>query len=261
MRRWNAALLQGAPSEGEAGFGMVDKGALDGDGLLDLLEAVEGRDGLYSFPLFKEEFCDALVQESQRLTRHVNPELARRLNPSSGALVPALDDMSLGWLADLLLGQVVSPIADAVFHEDLLAQQLDWRFGYVVGYAEEAALAVQRSSLVSHTDDAEITLNVSLGQEFEGGELAFHGVRGTAELNQAGPYPEERWTPKKGWACIHLGRHLHEVKRVRGPGQRFQLILWTRSSGARGFQCPCCWMNRRVPFQTEAGCVCGPAWN
>ena len=157
--------------------------------------------------------------------------------------------------------EVAEPEPCPLVWEDLLGRPLDWRYGYIVGYAEESAAAVQRSSLVAHTDDSEITLNVGLGEAYEGGELAFHGVRGTEEARRRGPKAEERWTPRKGHACIHLGRHLHEVKPVRGGGKRFQLILWTRSAGARKAQCPCCWMNRRVPFDPAAGCVCGPAWN
>jgi predicted 2-oxoglutarate/Fe(II)-dependent dioxygenase YbiX len=76
-------------------------------------------------------------------------------------------------------------------------------------------------------------MNIGLGCEFEGGELAFHGVRGTqAEGERDDSF---RYTPTLGRALIHLGRHLHEVLPVTS-GDRHQLIMWARASEMRAGQ-------------------------
>ena len=188
-------------------------GVIQGHDLLDLLQPVQGNDAIYTFPLLKEEFCDALVSEAERMHGHVDPVLAQQLHPS-GSLVPVLDDMQLGWLNDFLLHQIVAPVAEAVFHEDCVGGPLDWRHGYIVGYGDNAAPAVQRSSLIAHTDDSEVTLNIALGREFDGGQLRFRGVRGSmAEMQGA-----EQWVPRKGHACIHLGRRGPLLLLLTHPG-------------------------------------------
>ena len=55
---------------------------------------------------------------------------------------------------------------------------LDWRHAYVLRYAPSG-----RDSLVPHTDDSEVTVNVGLiaRDAFEGGDLLLGGVRGQPE--------------------------------------------------------------------------------
>lgn len=109
-----------------------------------------------------------------------------------------------------------------------------------------------RDSLVYHTDDAEVTLNVSLGRGFTGGELVLRGLR-----NAAGDTKEAaRITPQVGRGVLHLGTHFHEVLPVTA-GERYALIMWARSSGYRATLCPCCLLARR----TTDGCICGAAFN
>lgn len=44
---------------------------------------------------------------------------------------------------------------------------------------------IERKSLGLHTDDCEVTLNVCLGVPgFQGGDIGFHGLRGTAGEGQ-----------------------------------------------------------------------------
>lgn len=109
-----------------------------------------------------------------------------------------------------------------------------------------------RDALVFHTDDSEVTLNLSLGREFEGGELVLRGLR-----NGRGEGKEEaRIKPRPGRAVLHLGQHLHEVTKVLA-GERYALIMWARNEGYRETVCPCCLIARR----DSAGCVCGSALN
>jgi hypothetical protein len=239
-------------------------GVLDAVSLSDLLNEVCPE--VYEFRMFSLPFCEEILQECTRFSQFCSttlredfPEAPWRENMAK-RLVPVLDRMGLSWLNDMLL-EVVAPMATLLYEDDLKGS-LDWRHGYVVGYAHAdikahplSASVVNRSSLISHTDDSEMTLNVGLGELFTGGELAFHGIRGTSQEGKV------TYTTKIeiGMACIHLGRHLHEVLEVC-EGRRYQLIMWTRSmSGVRSETCACCWMNRRAAQGSH--CVCGPAWN
>jgi hypothetical protein len=114
-----------------------------------------------------------------------------------------LDQLGLGWLADVLFFGLASPLSGLAFPAEAgSAGRLDWRHAYVVGYGQPArappgatstaaaaatntagappAAPVTRTGLVQHTDDSEVTLNVGLGSPgFEGGDVVFGGLRGT----------------------------------------------------------------------------------
>jgi predicted 2-oxoglutarate/Fe(II)-dependent dioxygenase YbiX len=106
----------------------------------------------------------------------------------------------------------------------------------------------------------QVTLNVCLGDKFDGGILHFWGLRGE---HVGGNKLLGEYQPEVGRAVIHSGRHLHEVTPITA-GDRFALIQWTRSwKSARRETCPCCWLNRRRDSDSEKGnsCICGPRWN
>ena len=131
------------------------------------------------------------------------------------------------------------------------------RYAYILGYASKGAISsasasslLSRVALVPHTDDSDVTLNVSLGREFEGGALRLRGLRSSAGEGQL----QADIVPKVGRAVLHLGQHLHEVTAVTA-GERFALIMWMRSHAYRAATCPCCMIFRRER------CICAPAWN
>ena len=209
------------------------------------------------FPLFTEEFAETLIKHSQEFVRFS----ANALTDVSGNERPmVLDIMKLGWLNDVLLNRVINPVAQITFSDQINSGVLDWRHGYVVAYASspetlhtEEMKVVSRSRLVAHTDDSELTLNVCLGREFQGGQVLLTGVRGCARREP------DVYTPRRGWALLHIGRQFHEVSPVTS-GQRFSLIVWARSySSVRGRTCPCCWMNNRDPLRHT--CICSAHWN
>jgi hypothetical protein len=200
---------------------------------------------VYSLPLFQEDFCDALRSRITTLQQHGgDASLKMTTRPID------LDTIGLGWVNDLLLHLIVRPLSRHLYQDtECAGGDLDWRQGYVASY--EARPISGHNRLVSHTDDSEVTLNIGLGQDFEGGLLEFHGLRGEEQELLGG------YEPIKGRAVVHAGRHFHQVTQVTS-GHRFALILWARSwSGVRAQTCPCCWMNRRQ----ESNCVCGPRWN
>ena len=127
----------------------------------------------------------------------------------------------------------------------------------MLGYASKGAISsadtaslLSRTALVPHTDDSEVTLNVCLGREFQGGVLRLKGLRSGAGEGQV----QADIVPSAGRAVLHLGQHLHEVTAVTA-GERFALIMWMRSHAFRAATCPCCMTFRRQR------CICAPSWN
>ena len=65
---------------------------------------------------------------------------------------------------------VVNPISALLFPH--VGATLDHHHGFIVEYALDKDV-----KLDFHVDDSEVTMNLCLGTEFEGGELYFGGVR------------------------------------------------------------------------------------
>ena len=163
---------------------------------------------------------------------------------------------------------------------------LDFRYGYIIGYTDKQTAQHQleerqqstvstpsssssnggietlltRNSLRKHTDDSEVTVNINLGKIFTGGDLIFKGLRNTSQKNHQinktniGISTNDTVIhPELGKAIIHLGQHIHAVTPVE-TGERYNLILWSRSSTYRNITCPCCLIHRR----TE--CICDTTW-
>ena len=204
---------------------------------------------LTSLYFLSSQFCNTIRQIVREVARisSTRPETHLATRPIN------LDMIGLSWLNDLVFHLIVQPLTRHLYMKSECADcPLDWRHGYVAGYSAQASAetATPRNRLVLHTDDSEVTLNVGLGDLFEGGELEFHGLRGNE--NYVGSY-----SPILGKAVLHAGRHLHQVSTVT-HGDRYAFIMWARSwTGIRSESCPCCWLNRRIDYY----CICGPAWN
>lgn len=209
---------------------------------------------VYSFPLLAKSFCSKLQKYIQRIIKELeeNSEFSWLTRGST----KDLDNLGLQWLNSLLFHLVVRPMSQHLYMEtETSGGDLDWRQGYIAAYSADPTDTKPRQRLVPHTDDSEVTLNVCVGEKFDGGLLQFWGLRGTSEAGTlVGDYD-----PVVGRALIHSGRHLHEVTEVTS-GNRFAYILWARSwSGVRAETCPCCWLNRRE--NENSSCICGRKWN
>lgn len=98
----------------------------------------------------------------------------------------------------------------------------------------------QQRDLSVHFDNAEVTLNVSLNTEYEGGEIHFGNVRtGPTSVLNTGTQ-DVVIEHKFGWGIFHRGRQLHGALPIE-QGWRENLIVWMRSSSIRNEQCPMCW--------------------
>eukprot|EP01083_Nonionella_stella_P063463 164900_1 len=244
---------------------------------------------VYSFPLLKPSFCMELKKVMKRLIHHQQEQMkhngydndgndndgndndgndngnGKQANEHTLGVRPIdLDVIGASWINDLLFHLIIRPLSKHLFEKTECIDDLDWRHGYIVGYSNKPSgkKGAQRHRLVPHTDDSEVTLNVGMGDNFEGGDLAFWGLRNSEDQgNFVGDFH-----PVIGTALLHAGRHLHEVKNVTN-GDRYAYIIWARSwKGARSMSCPCCWLNRRQQIQNADSlvgnsCICSQKWN
>eukprot|EP00931_Biecheleriopsis_adriatica_P063628 TRINITY_DN38571_c0_g1_i2.p1 TRINITY_DN38571_c0_g1~~TRINITY_DN38571_c0_g1_i2.p1 ORF type:complete len:191 (-),score=42.37 TRINITY_DN38571_c0_g1_i2:62-634(-) len=95
--------------------------------------------------------------------------------------------------------------------------------------------------LALHYDNAEVTLNVNIGGQWDGGQVAFHGLATEREDGSAPTTVELR----RGQGVLHAGLDMHKALPITS-GMRHNLILWCRSSGIRNDMCPMCWKQPSV---------------
>ncbi|KAJ8312832.1 hypothetical protein KUTeg_010205 [Tegillarca granosa] len=182
---------------------------------------------VYSFPVFTMEFCNKLIEE---LTNFENGECPKgRPNTMNkyGILLNELgfDEEFITPLREKFL----NPIAQKLY-PDWCGQMLDSHRAFVVKYKLSEDL-----DLGYHYDNAEVTLNVSLGKEFTGGALFFGDMR--TERKKTPTYSECEHKP--GTGLIHRGQHMHGALPIES-GERYNLIIWMRASSVRNYLCPMC---------------------
>lgn len=120
-------------------------------------------------------------------------------------------------------------IAEVLF-PDWGGGHLDSHKAFIVKYKMAEDL-----DLNYHYDNAEVTLNVSLGKSYTGGSLYFGDMR-TVPLKETECSEYEH---KAGVGLLHRGQHYHGALPIH-TGERYNLIIWMRSSKVRNNLCPMC---------------------
>ena len=102
----------------------------------------------------------------------------------------------------------------------------DGHHSFIVQYSPD-----KDTHLDMHTDDSDVTLNICLGIDFEGSQVAFCGKMGAPNhRKEQYVYPQQ-----KGRCLIHLGRQRHGAVDIT-KGERMNLIIWNKSSSWRRTQ-------------------------
>lgn len=188
----------------------------------------EPRKGLYTFEMLQPQFCEMLMSEVDNFERWVHDTKFRIMRPNiMNQYGAVLDDFGMESMLERLMNDFISPIS-RVFYTEIGGTSLDSHHGFVVEYGINRDV-----ELGFHVDDAEVTLNICLGNEFSGGELFFRGVRCDEHVNsdiQPGEIFDYPHVP--GHAILHPGRHRHGA-RPTTSGNRMNLIIWCRSSAFR----------------------------
>ncbi|KAM4763162.1 2-oxoglutarate and iron-dependent oxygenase domain-containing protein 2 isoform 1-T1 [Cyanocitta cristata] len=207
----------------------------DLQGLLCYLESFSDK-RIYRLPVFTEEFCQAFVDELENFEQSDMPKGRPNTMNNYGVLLNELgmDEPFLTPLRERFL----QPIT-ALLYPELGGACLDSHKAFVVKYSLHEDL-----DLSSHYDNAEVTLNVSLGKEFTEGNLYF------GDFNQD-PSPVPQYIEVEhvgGRGLLHRGGQIHGALPI-ASGERWNLIVWMRSSAIRNQLCPMC---NRKPELVEA---------
>lgn len=182
---------------------------------------------VYSFPFFTEKFCDQFTSELDHIESSPVPKGRPNTMNNYGILLEefGFDDSFM----IPLRSQYLMPLARLLFPV-WVDDGLDSHKAFIVHYATGEDL-----DLSYHFDNAEVTLNVSLGKQFTGGNLYFGKMKN-----------EETWKEDlveykhvRGQAILHRGYHMHGAQPLLN-GCRYNLIIWMRSSSVRNDQCPMC---------------------
>eukprot|EP01090_Pellita_catalonica_P013538 TRINITY_DN3245_c0_g1_i1.p1 TRINITY_DN3245_c0_g1~~TRINITY_DN3245_c0_g1_i1.p1 ORF type:complete len:460 (-),score=66.63 TRINITY_DN3245_c0_g1_i1:947-2326(-) len=173
---------------------------------------------LYSFPLFSEDAIEGLLENINKYKEtfpNTGPNSMNRYGVifSDIGLYPFFKD----------LGKYLSNIFEH-FYEDFAGGRIDDLHAFSVEYQPE-----QQKKLDKHIDQSEVTINVCLGEageEFEGGDLVFEGLRGDGASEDI---ENVVYRHEKGRAVIHAGQHWHRALGLES-GHRTNLIVWYSSS-------------------------------
>lgn len=181
--------------------------------------------GVFTFEIFRPEFCNLLLSEVDNFERWVHETKFRIMRPNTmNKFGAVLADFGLDSMLDSLMDDYIRPISKVFFH-DVGGATLDSHHGFVVEYGIDRDV-----ELAFHVDDSEVTLNVCLGKEFSGGNLFLKGVRCDRHVNsETRPEEELDYFHVPGRAVLHRGRHRHGAT-ATVAGRRVNLLLWCRSS-------------------------------
>ncbi|XP_061586483.1 2-oxoglutarate and iron-dependent oxygenase domain-containing protein 2 [Cololabis saira] len=196
------------------------------EGVSELLEE-EAALRVYRLPVFEKSFCDELVEELEHFEQSPAPKGRPNTMNNYGILLNELgfDEGFITPLREQYLQVLTSRL-----YPDCGGGVLDSHKAFVVKYDMNEDL-----DLSYHYDNAEVTLNVSLGKDFTGGNLYFGDMRQVPVNETECTEVEHRVTE----GLFHRGQHMHGALPISG-GQRWNLIVWMRASQERNRRCPMC---------------------
>ncbi|KAK2711122.1 2-oxoglutarate and iron-dependent oxygenase domain-containing protein 2-like isoform X2 [Artemia franciscana] len=185
----------------------------------------------YSFPVFSNKFCDLLLEELKNFENADVPKGRPNSMNKHGVL---LDE--LGFNEEFLNAfrtEYLQPIAVKLFPEYVL-DGLDTHKAFVVKYkiGEDVDLGW-------HHDNAEVTLNIALNEGFDEGSLYIGPMAGEGKGVAGSESTVEEYSHKKGWGLLHRGLQMHGAMPIE-YGERYNMIIWARSSSVRNLNCPMC---------------------
>ena len=233
-------------------------------------------DGIFALgPAFSPELCAALLGDVHSFNNDAAITRASEAAPGDGTDGAfnlrgrpnsmnrhgvLLDEIGMRPFADALLLEIVRPLA-AVLLPESGGATLDHHRAFTVSYEapddardSSSAAALRRprrgdTQLGLHFDNAEVTLNVCLGESgFRGGGLRFYGDKWCPRMREQ---PIE-YQHEIGHAVLHAGGELHAASPLEAgcTGLRTNVILWARSVGfRRSSGCPMCGDTRNLQFR------------
>ncbi|XP_078490040.1 2-oxoglutarate and iron-dependent oxygenase domain-containing protein 2-like isoform X2 [Ciona intestinalis] len=185
-------------------------------------------DHVWSLPVFTDKFCDDFVEEITNFEKSICEKGRPNTMNNYGILLNELGFDELFF--NEFRRKYISPVVKILYPE-WFGLGLDSHKVFTVKYKHGEDLG-----LAYHYDNAEVTLNVCLGKQFEGGELYFGGMR-TEPIDLLHTKPVLH---NKSYGILHRGQHLHGAMGIDGTSERHNIIMWMRSSSVRNKLCPMC---------------------
>ncbi|ELT89610.1 hypothetical protein CAPTEDRAFT_169278 [Capitella teleta] len=195
--------------------------------LIQHIESLKGADQVYVIPVFSEEFCRRFLSELKNFEESDLPKGRPNTMNNDGVLLDELG-FDVNFL-DPLREQYLNPLASVLFPEEV-GHSLDSHKAFVVTYK-----VGRDEDLDLHFDNAEVTLNVSLSAGFSEGSLYF----GAMNTDPAPATKYSKCDHKLAYGVLHRGQHMHGALPIE-DGERYNLIIWMRSSSVRTQRCPMC---------------------
>ncbi|GBM07919.1 2-oxoglutarate and iron-dependent oxygenase domain-containing protein 2 [Araneus ventricosus] len=194
---------------------------------LQFLDVISEEKQLYGFPVFTRSLCNQLLKE---LDHYQESSLPKGRPNSMNRYGVLLDELGFhNNFSRFLRKNYLDPLAKVLFPA-WSGSELDSHKIFTVGYNINEDL-----QLGYHYDNSEVTLNVCLGKSFEGGELYFGDLK-TVPIDKS----TCMLVPHKiGYGIFHRGQQLHGALPIT-KGERYNLIIWLRSSSVRNKVCPMC---------------------
>ncbi|XP_016299864.1 2-oxoglutarate and iron-dependent oxygenase domain-containing protein 2 [Sinocyclocheilus anshuiensis] len=196
------------------------------EGLMNLIQT-EAAPRVFRFPVFRKEFCKDFIEELEHFEQSDAPKGRPNTMNNYGILLNELgfDESFITPLRDVYLHPFT-----ALLYSDCGGSCLDSHKAFVVKYAMREDL-----DLSYHYDNAEVTLNVSLGKDFTEGNLFFGDMR-QVPLSETECVEVEHHVTE---GLLHRGQHMHGALPI-SSGTRWNLIIWMRASRERNKLCPMC---------------------
>ncbi|XP_058630920.1 2-oxoglutarate and iron-dependent oxygenase domain-containing protein 2 isoform X3 [Onychostoma macrolepis] len=196
------------------------------EGLMKLIQT-EAAPRVFRFPVFRKEFCKDFIEELEHFEQSDAPKGRPNTMNNYGILLNELgfDESFITPLREVYLHALT-----ALLYSDCGGSCLDSHKAFVVKYAMREDL-----DLSYHYDNAEVTLNVSLGKDFTEGNLFFGDMR-QVPLSETECVEVEHHVTE---GLLHRGQHMHGALPI-SSGTRWNLIIWMRASRERNKLCPMC---------------------
>eukprot|EP00405_Crypthecodinium_cohnii_P025974 CAMPEP_0206487374 /NCGR_PEP_ID=MMETSP0324_2-20121206/41602_1 /ASSEMBLY_ACC=CAM_ASM_000836 /TAXON_ID=2866 /ORGANISM="Crypthecodinium cohnii, Strain Seligo" /LENGTH=384 /DNA_ID=CAMNT_0053965841 /DNA_START=29 /DNA_END=1180 /DNA_ORIENTATION=+ len=201
-------------------FLKVWKSACSGEPLPQDLRHVH--DACFECSFLQRDFCLRIKEELKHFKTKDLPHLRPNSMNRNGCI---LNEIGLGPLMDRIVGTFLLPVCNILYPE-LLETGLSAHHSFIVDYA-----VGQDVSLGVHDDNSEITINVALSEDYEGGSLALYH-RARVEHPQRLEKKPYYHRVGMGTLLMHPGELLHEVLPLTS-GERQGLIIWMKSDGFR----------------------------
>lgn len=169
---------------------------------------------IHLIPFFTPFFCNDLIEYA---TNYPENKWGSQRHPDYPTYDVELNSIGLGVVYERFLIEYIYPLLEYIYNERIVDDKTGMpkvlSESFLIHYHPEKS-----SHLNCHVDSGEISLNISMNDEFNGGGTYF-------------PKYKELIQPQTGWGVAHPAgfSHKHGAKNVL-EGNRFQLVSFIHQS-------------------------------